>query len=30
MKGVKETWDARHPGHATATIQKLRGNASQF
>ena len=30
MKRVKEKWDAKHPEHATASIQKLRENALRF
>ena len=30
MKRVKERWDAKHPEHATASMQKLRDNASRF
>ena len=29
MKRVKERWDAKHPEHATASMQKLRDNASR-
>ena len=30
MKRIKEKWDAQHPEHATASIQKLRENALRF
>ena len=30
MKRVQERWDAKHPEHPTARIQKLRDNASRF
>ena len=30
MKRVKERWDAKHPEHATASMQNLRDNASRF
>ena len=30
MKRVKERWDAKHLEHATASMQKIRDNASRF
>ena len=30
MKRVKERWDVKLPEHATASMQKLRDNASRF
>ena len=30
MKRVKERWDTKHPEHATASMQKLRDNASRL
>ena len=30
MKRVKERWDVKHPEQATASMQKLRDNASCF
>ena len=30
MKRIKERWDAKHQEHATASMQKLGDNASQF
>ena len=30
MKRVKERWYAKHPEHATASMQNLRDNASRF
>ena len=30
MKHIKERWDAKHPEHATASMQKLRDNPSRF
>ena len=30
MKRIKERWEAKHPKHATASMQKLRDNALRF
>ena len=27
MKRIKERWEAKHPKHATASMQQLRDNA---
>lgn len=30
MKGDKESWNAKHPEHATASMQELRVNVLRF